>query len=193
MSSLELDQRAALLTIDLQEAFRAMPATSPIPEIFARAAELGHAFRAHGLPVVLVNVKPNPSGPTRRVDGNRPRPAAPENAADLVPELEAQPADLRITKHSWSAFYETGLHDRLQELGVTEVVIIGIATSIGVEATARAAYERGYNLTIAVDAVADRDQTAHDYSMSRVFPRIGQTATSADILAALAQRQAASA
>jgi len=188
MTITELDLNAALVVIDLQEGLRGMPTTIPLSDIIARSAELASVFRAHDLPVVLVNVRAKEGRPARRVDGNRPRPAIPANAADLMSELDAQPSDLKVTKHGWSAFYETGLHETLQSLGVTEIVLSGVATSIGVEATARAAYEHGYNVTVVSDAVADRDQVAHDYSFSRVFPRIGQVGTADEVKALVEQR-----
>ena len=65
----------------------------------------------------------------------------------------------------------------LRELGVTQVVISGIATSLGVESTARSAHEHGYHVVLATDAMTDRDPAAHANSVDRVFPRLGETAT----------------
>ena len=59
----------------------------------------------------------------------------------------------------------------------------GIATSIGVESTARAAFEHGYNLTFASDAMADRDEASHHHSLTKLFPRIGEVDTTAAIIA----------
>ncbi|WP_406481331.1 isochorismatase family protein [Streptomyces platensis] len=61
--------------------------------------------------------------------------------------------------------------------GVTQIVLGGIATSIGVESTARAAYEHGYHVTLATDAMTDLDADAHRNSVERVFPRLGETGT----------------
>jgi nicotinamidase-related amidase len=73
----------------------------------------------------------------------------------------------------------------LKALGVTQVVISGVATGTGVEATARQAYELGFNVTLAVDAMTDTRQEAHDYSISKVFPRLGETGSTDDIIALL--------
>ena len=64
-------------------------------------------------------------------------------------------------------------------------MITGVATTAGVESTARAAYEHGYNVVTVTDAMTDRDLAAHDNSVRRVFPRIGETATTGEILAHL--------
>jgi nicotinamidase-related amidase len=86
------------------------------------------------------------------------------------------------------AFATTDLESRLRHLGVTQVVITGVATATGVEATARQAYEAGFNVTLAVDAMADRRAEGHAYSIVNVFPRLGETGTTAEILALLEGR-----
>jgi nicotinamidase-related amidase len=88
-----------------------------------------------------------------------------------------------------SAFAGTSLHDRLQDLGVTQVVLTGISTTAGVESTARAAYDLGYHVVLATDAMTDRDADAHQNSITRIFPKLGETATTDEILAKLAQTQ----
>lgn len=57
-----------------------------------------------------------------------------------------------------------------------------MATSIGVESTARSAYDLGYNVVLVTDAMTDRTPEAHDNSVSRIFPRLGETATTAEVL-----------
>ena len=61
-----------------------------------------------------------------------------------------------------------------------------MATGTGVEATARQAYEQGFNVTLAVDAMSDTRPEAHDYSVTRVFPRLGETGSTQAILDLLA-------
>ena len=88
-----------------------------------------------------------------------------------------------MTKHTWGAFTNTDLLDFLRREGVTQVVIAGVATSIGVESTARQAYEFGFNVTLAIDAMTDRTAEAHDNSIQRIFPRLGETAETDAIVA----------
>ncbi len=94
-----------------------------------------------------------------------------------------------MTKYSWGAFATTDLEARLKSVGVTQVVVIGVATGTGVESTARQAYEAGFNVTLAIDAMTDRRAEAHDYSLRNVFPRLGETATTDDIINELAKRK----
>jgi nicotinamidase-related amidase len=133
---------------------------------------------------VLVNATGRAPGRTEAqfsAGGAAPQP----DWADLVPELDAKPDDVLISKRTWGAFHNTPLHERLQEKHVTQIVLTGVATTAGVESTARAAYEHGYNVVLVTDAMTDRDLAAHDNSVRWVFPRLGETATTGEILARL--------
>lgn len=94
-----------------------------------------------------------------------------------------------MTKRSWGAFTNTDLYEHLRELGVTQVVIAGVATSIGVESTARQAYEHGFHVTLAVDAMTDMNPDAHHNSVTRIFPRLGETGTTDEIIELIDKRQ----
>lgn len=181
-----LDENAALITIDLQKGVVGMPLAHPAGEIVARTAALARAFRAARLPVVLVNVASMSPG---RVDAPRPDLSAfPADWMELVPELEPQEDNYLITKHRIGAFIGTSLDDILQEQGVTQIIFAGIATSAGVESTARSAYDLGYNVVFAIDAMTDRDEETHRFSVERIFPRLGESCTSETLLAALKAR-----
>lgn len=177
-----LDPKTALIVIDLQNGIVALPAAHPIGEVVKRAAALADAFRRRGLPVVLVNVAGTPSG---RTEQPRRSAAPPADWVELVPELGRQPSDHLVTKRTWGAFTGTGLEEQLRGLGVTQVVVVGVATSIGVESTARQAHERGFNVTVAVDAMTDMSADAHHHSATRIFPRLGETGTTEAIIAQL--------
>ncbi|WP_213816902.1 isochorismatase family protein [Glaciihabitans sp. dw_435] len=183
-----IEPTSALLLVDLQKGVTGS-AGMPIPlsTVLANAAELAAAFRAKNLPVVLINVDGVTPG---RTDVSLARGAGdarerPDNWAELADELDAQPTDHRVTKSGWGAFHNTGLDARLRALGVTQVVLGGVATSMGVESTARAAREHGYDVVIATDAITDRSADAHHNSVTRIFPRIAETGTTADVLALL--------
>lgn len=156
-----------------------MPTAHPMEAVLKNARLLAETFRRQGLPVVLVNVDGLPPG---RTEQQRRLPALPEDWTELVAELDRQPQDHVVTKHSPGAFTDTGLNAHLRRLDVTQVVILGVATSNGVEVTARQAYELGYNVTLVIDAMTDGQGDAHEWSISRVFPRIGETGVTQDIL-----------
>jgi nicotinamidase-related amidase len=172
----------ALVVIDLQKGLTAIPTVHPFDQVVAQAAALAAAFRGHGLPVVLVNATGVAPGRTEAI---RPAFTPTPEMVEIVDELDAQPADLRVTKKTWGAFHGTSLHADLQGLGVTQIVLVGVATSAGVESTARAAHEHGYNVVLVTDAMTDRDPRAHQNSIELVFPKLGETGTTAEVLALL--------
>jgi nicotinamidase-related amidase len=181
MALTRLDPKTALIVVDLQKGIVGSPVRDVMTGVVARAKALIDAFRARGLPVVLVNVAGVAPGRTEQ-----PRPmtgAPPEGFTDFAPELGApQPDDIVVTKRTWGAFATTDLEARLRAIGVTQVVVVGVATGTGVEATARQAFEAGFNVTLAIDAMADARPEAHDYSIAKVFPRLGETGTSQQII-----------
>jgi nicotinamidase-related amidase len=185
-----LDDKTALVLIDLQNGVVGLPLAHPVANVLANAAKLVAAFRKAGLPVVIVNVNPTGAAWTKvRKDANPTGGAAfKEDWLDIVPEIVTQNSDIFITKHTWGAFYETELDNELKKKNITGIVIAGISTSIGVEGTARGASERGYNLTFAEDAMTDMFSDAHEHSLTRIFPRIGEIGTTDDVINCLANR-----
>ncbi len=166
----KLDTTVALVVIDLQKGIVGMPTVHPAGEIIGRVAQLARAFRQRGLPVVLVNVAGRAPG---RTEAGIPKFSFPPDWAELVPELEQHPSDYTVTKQRWGAFLGTSLDDYLRKRGVTQIVLAGISTSIGVESTARSAYDLGYNVALAVDAMTDRDADAHRHSVENDFSPAG--------------------
>jgi nicotinamidase-related amidase len=180
-----IDPRTALVLIDLQRGILGQP-TQPYSgtEVLARALRLAEAFRAHHLPVLLVRVTARPDG-SDAVPGRTevPRPTnRPEGWDQLAEELTGHSDDIVVTKRNWGAFHGTDLDLQLRRRGVTQIVLGGIATSLGVESTARAAHEHGYHVTVATDAMADLQPDAHTNSVTRIFPRLGETGTTDEIL-----------
>ena len=159
-----------------------MPMVHPFGEIVERTAKLARALRKLSLPVVLVNVSSPPIG---RTDTIRPKFSLPPDWTDLVPELGAQPGDHRVTKKSWGAFLGTNLDEILRQRGATQIFLTGVATSAGVESTARSAYDLRYNVVTVTDAMTDRDGDSHRHCLEKIFPRLGETATTEDVLAML--------
>jgi nicotinamidase-related amidase len=182
MALTTLDRETALIVIDLQKGILSYPTAHPVGAVVERASMLAEAFRRHGLPVVLVNVA---GGAPGRTEQSRRLADLPEGWTDLAPGLNRQPEDCLVTKRTWGAFTNTGLDDYLKNRGVTQAVIAGVATSIGVESTARQAYEHGFNVTLAVDAMTGVSLEAHNNSIARIFPRLGETGSAEDIIGLL--------
>ncbi len=185
MAATKLDTTTALIVIDLQKGLVGMPTAHSVSAVVAQAARLAEAFRRHGLPVVLVNVAGVAPG---RTEHARALGAFPDDWTELAAELNPQPGDHRVTKRTWGAFTNTDLLDILKREGATQVVIAGVSTSAGVESTARQAYEFGFHVTLATDAMTDMRLEAHQNSLERIFPRLGETATTDAILTLLDKR-----
>ncbi len=182
-----MDSIAALIVIDLQKGLANHPFVHSPTGVLDRTRELLHAFRAAGLPVVLVNVAGRAPGRTEQ--GSRSNLTFAEDWTDLLPELGQQPGDLLVTKRSWGAFSNTDLEIQLRQRGVTQVVVTGVATSGGVEATARQAYELGFNVALALDAMTDSREESHSYTVKNVFPRVGETGSAQEIIAMLQEKR----
>jgi nicotinamidase-related amidase len=186
MALTKLDPQTALIVVDLQKGIVSRKTVHPASEVVQRASELAEAFRREKLPVVLVRVVGGAPGRVEQAMGGGERPP---DWAELVPELNRQPNDEVVTKRTWGAFPHTELEAFLKKSGVTQVVIAGVATSKGVESTARQAYELGFNVTLATDAMTDISAEVHENSLQRIFPMLGETGTSAEILALLREKR----
>lgn len=181
-----IDPKTALVVIDLQNGIMQIPGTPhSSTDVLARTVELADAFRARDLPVVLVRVSFAADGADAapgRTDAGPSQRELPEGWDVIVDDLAGHDGDIRVTKRNWGAFHGTDLDLQLRRRGVTQIVLTGVATSIGVESTARAAHEHGYHVTIATDAVTDMDGDAHRNSVEKIFPRLGETGTTEEIL-----------
>jgi len=194
-----IDKQTALVLIDLQKGVVKMETVHPVKEILSKVAMLVDVFRGAGLPIVVVHVNPMGAAWTKaRVEMSAvPRNPVVQNVAkvampllgftDIVPEIIVHPEDILIEKKTWNAFYQTQLEMELKRRGITEIVLAGISTSIGVEGTARAASELGYNLIFATDAMTDKVKEAHDNSIKNIFPRIGELGTVMEIIKKIAR------
>ncbi|ARE73542.1 hydrolase [Streptomyces sp. NPDC059558] len=184
---LVLGEDTALVLIDLQKGILGLPTAKPSAGVLAQGIALAEAFRAHRLPVVLVKVAWSPDGgdlPTANVD--RPGPAAaPPAAFSEIPAELAALGDVVVTKRHWGAFTGTELDLQLRRRGIHRIVLGGISTSVGVESTARTAWELSYDLVFPEDATADIDADSHAHTFGKIFPRIGKVSTTAEVIAAL--------
>jgi nicotinamidase-related amidase len=192
MTSLTIDPRkTALVLIDLQQGIVGRPcAPRSGPDVVGNAERLAERFRALGATVVLVHVTFHPDFKdflSPPADAATPFnvSALPPSWSDIVPELGPKPGDLLIAKRQWGAFYGTELDLQLRRRGVGTIVLGGISTNIGVESTARSAYEHGYAQVLVEDAMASSTAEMHAFAVKNIFPRLGQVRSTAEVLAAL--------
>ncbi len=165
----------ALVLVDLQHsivsAAEALPTTAGIMK---NAVLLSRALRQAGGTVLFTRVLITEML-NQKVDAPAPKDSAPPaNASDLVPELDRQTGDIVVTKRQWGAFYGTDMEQQLQRRGIRTLVLGGIATNFGVESTAREAFDRGYEIVFAEDAMAGISTAAQEFAVTNIFPHIGR-------------------
>jgi nicotinamidase-related amidase len=139
--------------------------------------------------VFLVRVAFSPDGKDAlrpQVDAPAPTQNPPPDWTEMVPEMGPKSGDLVITKHQWGAFYGTELELELRRRGLTTIVLCGIATNIGVESTARFAFEYGFHQIFVEDAMSALSAEEHTTTVTKIFPRIGLVRKTKEILAGLA-------
>lgn len=187
--SLSIDKRSTcLVVIDLQKGITSME-TQPYDTktVISNASKLARAFRQNRMPVFLVHVSFSAGTALQPIadEAFTPRKDMPKDWSDIVPELGPDRSDVLITKRQWGAFYGTDLDLRLRRRGLKTLVLAGIATTYGVESTARFAYEYGYQQIFAEDAMSDRSAEAHKNSIELVLKRMGRVRKTHEILQAL--------
>ncbi len=183
-----VDASSALVVIDLQKGIVAVPRAHPVSEIVKNAVALIDAFRNKARPVVLVHVgfSPDLGDAIKTRNQGSPMGKHPDDFSEYIDELRVDvKRDVLIKKRQWGAFYGTDLDLQLRRRSISNIVLCGIATSAGVESTARDAYERDYNLTFASDAMTDSSAAAHERAVELIFPRLGEVGTTEEILAKL--------
>lgn len=160
--------RSALVLVDLMDRIVALPLEPRKgTEVLSTAQELAAAFRLAGAPVVLIRVE-------------RPGVAEQPPGSGLVAGL-AQQGDLEVVKRTIGGFQGTGLDGLLRERGIQALVFAGIATNLGVESTARAAGDLGYDLIFVEDAMAAFTSAEHEASVRLDFPRLGTVVSAAQV------------
>ena len=185
MSAVTIDERSALVLIDLQKGILALPTLVDPDDIKNRARRLAETFRATTLPVVRVKLAFSADGgdlPPGRALVPGPETAPPAAYSEFPDDFPPHPGDIILVKRHWGAFTGTELDLQLRRRGVTQIVLAGISTSIGVESTARSAWENSYNLIFAEDAITDVDASSHAHTFTKIFPHLGEIATTEQII-----------
>lgn len=159
--------RSALVLIDLMSRVVSQPlAPREGAEVVATCASLAGSFRDAQATVVLVRVE-------------RPNVAEQLEGSGFVDGLRHE-SDLVVVKHTVGAFHETDLHERLRSRGVATLALAGVATNLGVESTARAASDHGYELLFVENAMSALTVEEHDAALTSLS-RFGEIVTASEI------------
>ncbi|HTK08196.1 MAG TPA: isochorismatase family protein [Ktedonobacteraceae bacterium] len=175
----------ALVVIDLQKWIKGVPYTPYTSEqVVARTASLLNVFHAHNAFVALVHVSTKDGRDMLQpvLDQKAPPLNFVEGWDEIVPELGVNETDHLITKKQWGAFHGTDLDLQLRRRGITTIVLCGISAGIGVDTTAREAFQHGYQLIFAIDAITGFSQAEYDHVQHFMFPRMGRIRTAQEIV-----------
>ncbi len=143
-------------------------------------AEYGPMFRAPGHPYRYPGAKPSEvvwtaSASEFGVNG----PPLPDDEVEVClpgswgeqfTEVDVQPGEIVLRKHRYSAFVDTGLEVMLRQRGIRTVVLVGFATNVCVESTARDASMRDFYVVVAEDGVGTRDsaRARHENALAEI-------------------------
>jgi nicotinamidase-related amidase len=173
-------KKTALVSIDLQRGILERDwQPYQADEVLERSMTLMEEFHRVGALVVLVHVEWDrdfsnaPHGITDST-GTHPRDGYPSEWSELDPRLPRSTRDLVVRKRQWGAFEGTELESTLRRRGIDTIVLVGIATNMGIESTARQAFEKNFNVLLIEDAMASFSTEAHEFSIGSIFPRLGR-------------------
>jgi nicotinamidase-related amidase len=123
----------ALVVIDVQQSL-VDEGPSQAEELLEAIGHLIAAARAAQAQVIYVK--------DRRVEPN----------GNLHSSLQPGPSEMTIEKDYCDAFLETGLQQKLEQLGISKLVIAGMQTDYCIDTTCRSAAAHGYQVTLVSNA-----------------------------------------
>lgn len=189
---LSLDPRhTAHVLIDLQNWIVNRPlAPHSGEDVVDRSIKMARALRKAGGTVVLVRVAFSDGyGDVVKVPVDSPmilpEGKMPTEAIAFDSRISTSIADVVITKRQWSAFHGTELDLQLRRRAVDTVIVSGIATNFGVEATVRDAFAYNYAPVVPEDAVSSMSAEMHRFSIDHVMPRLARIRPTAEIIRAI--------
>ncbi|KVT10859.1 hypothetical protein WT24_13530 [Burkholderia sp. MSMB1078WGS] len=182
MAITKIDPKSALIAVDMQKGILAMAAPADVARIVAKTTELANTFHELGLPVVWVHALDLPKG---RVEFSPAVGEPQSDFAELHKDLPFKKGDLEIWKTTTNAFVSQELNALLEEYGITNVIVAGIALGGGVESTVRAGFDAGYSMIVACDATADPMEGRAEAVMKFTLPMFSELDNTENILRGL--------
>jgi isochorismate hydrolase len=181
-------ERAVLLVPDMQRYFlRPLPAAGPRDALIRNAAALRDACAAHRVPV---GYTAQPGGMSQQQRGLLQEfwgPGMRVDPADrlVVDELAPTPDDWQFTKWRYSAFFRSGLMDRMRAAGRDQLLLCGVYAHVGVLMTAVEAHANDIQVFMAADAVADFSREHHLLALDYAAGRCAVVAPVAELIGQL--------
>jgi ureidoacrylate peracid hydrolase len=119
----------------------------------------------------------------RRQGGYTRIPVCEENSwsGDFYGEVRPLPGEPIVTKHRYSAFYNSDLDTILRANGIRTVVLTGVVTNVCVETTAREAFVRDYYVAVVKDGTAAYSQADHEMTLLNIDRFFGEVTSIAEL------------
>ena len=179
-------ERPAVIVVDMLVDFiTGALACERAAAIVPSLSQLLDAARASGVPVIFSNDAHMPEIDREfKVWGEHAIAGTP--GARVIPELGLCAKDYVVPKRRYSGFFQTELDILLKELDVRTVIMAGIHSHICVRHTAADAFQLGYDVVAAKDAIAAFTEEDHNHGLADMKTFYGADAFSNDeIIAAL--------
>ncbi|PAF02365.1 isochorismatase family protein [Bacillus velezensis] len=176
-------EKTALVLIDLQSGIVPIDKSGTV---VPNAKKLIDVFREKGGFISFVNVDFHDGADALKPltdEETAGHSAPPADWAEFVPDIGVKENDYTVTKRQWGAFFGTDLDLQLRRRGIDTIVLCGIATNIGVESTAREAFQLGYQQVFVTDAMATFSDEQHEATLKFIFPKIGRSRTTEEFIA----------
>lgn len=157
--------------------------------VVERCVEMVEAARGLGVPIVYVTIVrraphraavDSSAADGKDAAGASARPLTcveGSSGAEVVRELQPTDRDFIVVKRSRGAFIGTELDTLLRSLSVERILLCGVATNLGVESTARSAFDLCYKVAFMSDCCCGFDQGDHEWALARIFPKMGSVQT----------------
>lgn len=174
-------RRAVLLIHDMQRYFvRRVPADNPQRALISNIRRLRQACLELGVPV---GYTAQPGGMSKQQRGllhDFWGAGMQVDAADraFIDALAPGPDDWLFTKWRYSAFFRSGLLERMRHADRDQLVICGVYGHIGILATAVEAFSNDIQTFLAADAVADFSARHHGMTLTYAAACCAVVATS---------------
>lgn len=101
--------------------------------------------------------------------------------AEFVPELDVRGSDVVVTKHRYSAFYNTALDTYLSANDVSHLLVGGVAADVCVESTVRDAFSRDYEVTVLADCTTPSHPSHREHTLERLDTYFGNVRQSSEV------------
>ena len=174
----------ALVLIDLQKGILAMD-TAPhsTATVVQNAKELAARFKQNGGFVAYVRVNFHDGQDALKPNAMKQLPGKPQaDFSDFADELGVEEKDYIVNKRGFSAFFGTDLDLQLRRRGIKNIVLGGISTHVGVDTTARDAYQLGYDQYFVEDMMSAPAAELHAFSLEHTLPLMGQIVSFEDMM-----------